>query len=174
MKNNILSFLSVPFARAIRKELGSMAIVAALFAGVSSNAFAQDKLTVSAAFQFPSTLNATIGYERPLSYGHAVELYGEAGTHWQADDFWMRGYWDGGIVYKHRLVRFKNGMLRFRFGPQFGAVRQDFFLGLEGSFEYSHALPGGWEFFVTQKNNVGFLHGDTFRNGLAVGLKIPL
>ena len=50
-------------------------------AAVSIGASAQDgKLAVNAGFLFPSTLNATIGYERPLSYGNAVELYGEAGT----------------------------------------------------------------------------------------------
>ena len=90
---------------------------------VAIGASAQGKLAVNAGFLFPSTLNATIGYERPLSYGNAVELYGEAGTHWQEKDFWKGYYWDGGIVYKHRLVRYKNGMLRFRFGPQFGAVQ---------------------------------------------------
>ena len=76
-------------------------------------ASAQDgKLAVNAGFMFPSTLNATVGYEHPLSYGNAVELYGEAGNHWQEKDFWKGYYWDGGIVYKHRLVRYKNGMLR--------------------------------------------------------------
>lgn len=86
-------------------------------AAVVIGASAQDgKLAVNAGFLFPSTLNAIIGYERPLSYGNAVELYGEAGTHWQEKDFWKGYYWDGGIVYKQRLVRYKNGMLRFRFG----------------------------------------------------------
>ena len=52
---------------------------------VAIGASAQDgKLAVNAGFLFPSTLNATVGYEHPLSYGNAVELYGEAGTHWQA------------------------------------------------------------------------------------------
>lgn len=131
------------------------------------------KLAVNVGFMFPSTLNATIGYERPLSYGNAVELYGEAGTHWQEKDFWKGYYWDGGIVYKHRLVRYKNGMLRFRFGPQFGAVNRKFFLGLEGGFEYSYVFRSGMEFSIVQKNNVNFLHGDTFRNGLLLGIKIP-
>lgn len=81
---------------------------------------------------------------------------------------------DGGLVYKHRLVRYKNGMLRFRFGPQFGAVQRNFFLGLEGGFEYSYVFQNGWEFTLIQKNNVNFLHGDTFRNGLLVGIKIPI
>ena len=97
----------------------------------------------------------------------------EAGNHWQEKDFWKGYYWDGGIVYKHRLVRYKNGMLRFRFGPQFGAVQKRFFIGLEGGFEYSYVFRNGWEFALIQKNNVNFLHGDTFRNGLLLGVKIP-
>ena len=44
-------------------------------------ASAQDsKLTINAGFLFPSTLNATIGYEYPLSYGNAVEVFGELGN----------------------------------------------------------------------------------------------
>ena len=103
----------------------------------SAGAFAQDsKLTVNAGFLFPSTLNATVGYERPLSYGHAVELFGEVGNHWRKPDFWKGYYWDGGIVY---IYVFRNGC----------------------------------EFAIIQKNNVNFIHGDTFRNGLLFGVKIP-
>lgn len=140
-------------------------------------AFAQDgKLTINAGFLFPSTLNATIGYEHPLSYGNAVEVFAEMGDHWQTPvchRFWKGYYWDGGWVYKHRLVRYKNGMLRFRFGPQFGATQRKFFLGIEGGFEYNYMFQNGWEFALIQKNNVNFIHGDTFRNGLLIGMKIP-
>lgn len=149
-----------------------------LCAFITIGATAQDKkLTLNAGFLFPSTLNAMVGYEHPLTYGNAVELYGEVGTHWQTPTchrFWENYYWDGGLVYKHRLVRYKNGMLRFRFGPQFGAVQRNFFIGLEGGFEYSYVFQNGWEFTLIQKNNVNFLHGDTFRNGLLVGIKIPI
>lgn len=148
--------------------------VATASAQSSSN---DDKITVNAGFLFPSTLNATVGYEHSLQYGHAVELYADIGDHWQqptSDRFWKGYYWDGGLVYKHRLVRYKNASLRFRFGPQFGAVQRDFFLGVEGSFEFSHVFKSGWEFTVTQKNNVNFLNGDTFRNGLLIGFKAPL
>ncbi len=140
------------------------------------NVSAQDKrLTLNAGFLFPNTLNATIGYEHPLSYGNAAELYGEAGNHWQQPNsrFWKGYFWDAGLAYKHRLARYKNGMLRFRFGPQFGADKRKFFLGLEAGFEYSHVFQNGWEFALIQKNNVNFIHGDTFRNGLLLGVKIP-
>ena len=137
-------------------------------------ASAQDgKLSVNAGLLFPSTLNATVGYDSPLAYGNAVEVFGEVGNHWRKSDFWKGYYWDGGIVYKHRLVRYKNAMLRFRFGPQFGATERKFFFGLEGGLEYSYVFRNGWEFSVIQKNNVNFLNGDTFRNGLLVGVKIP-
>ena len=65
------------------------------------------------------------------------------------------------------------GMLRFRLGPQFGATQKKFFLGVETGFEYSYVFQNGWEFSLIQKNNVNFLHGDTFRNGLLLGVKIP-
>lgn len=140
-------------------------------------ASAQDgKLTINAGFLFPSMLNATIGYEHPLSYGNAVDVFGELGNHWQTPvchRFWKGYYWDGGLVYKHRLVRYKNGMLRFRFGPQFGASQRKFFLGMEAGFEYNYVFQNGWEFTLIQKNNVNFIHGDTFRNGLLIGMKIP-
>lgn len=159
----------------IKKTLLSLA-VCAMFA-MTASAQNSGKLTVNAGFLFPSTLNATVGYEHPLSYGNAVEVFGEIGDHWQqptSERFWKGYYWDGGILYKHRLVRYKNSMLRFRFGSQFGAVQRDFFLGIEGGFEYSRVFRNGFEFSLIQKNNVNFLHGDTFRNGLLVGIKIPL
>jgi hypothetical protein len=160
-------------------------IFALLCALVSFGASAQEKLTVNAGFLFPSTLNATVGFEHSLNYGNAVELFGEIGDHWKSDEgrFWSSRsalftkngyYWDGGLLYKHRLIRYKNGMLRFRFGPQFGAVERKFFLGIEGGFEYNYVFQNGWEFSLIQKNNVNFIHGDTFRNGLLIGLKIPL
>lgn len=151
-------------------------ILALVCAIVSIGAYAQGKLTVNAGFLFPSTLNGTLGYEHSFSYGNAVEVFGEIGNHWRTSpgEFWKGYYWDCGILYKHRLARYKNGMLRFRFGPQFGAVERKFFLGAEAGFEYNYVFQNGWEFSLIQKNNVNFLHGDTFRNGLLIGLKIPL
>ena len=68
-----------------------------LYAVWGIGASAQDgKLSVNAGFLFPSTLNATVGYERPLAYGNAVEVFGEVGNHWQKPDFWKGYYWDGG------------------------------------------------------------------------------
>ncbi len=150
-------------------------LIALVCSVVTLGASAQGKLTVNAGFLFPSTLNATVGYEHPLSYGKPVELFGEMCNHWQCGEgqFWKGYCWDGGILYRHRLARYKNGMLRFRFGPEFGAVERKFFLGIEGGFEYNYVFQNGWEFSLIQKNNVNFIRGDTFRNGILIGLKIP-
>ena len=112
---------------------------------ISIGAMAGEKdeyFTVNAGFLFNSTLNATFGYERELTYGNAIELTGEVGNKWQRDPvcgkvckdvFWKGYYWDGGLLYKHCLKKYKNSNLRLRFGPQFGAHTGDyFFASLDG------------------------------------------
>ena len=76
-------------------------ILTLVCAVASIGAMAQDhKIAVNAGFLFPSTLNATVGYERSFTYGDAVELFGEIGDHWRSGDgqFWKGYYWDGGII----------------------------------------------------------------------------
>ena len=152
---------------------------------ISIGAMAGEKdeyFTLNAGFLFNNTLNATFGYERELNYGNAVELFGEVGNQWQRDpvcgkvcneSFWKGYYWDGGLLYKHSLKKFKNSNLRLRIGPQFGAHTGDYFFAVEGGFEYNYVFHSGIQFSLIQKNQVSFLHGDSFRNGLLIGLKIP-
>ena len=52
-------------------------------------------------------------------------------------------------------------------------MERKFFVGLEAGFEYNYVFQNGREFALIQKNNVYFVHGDTFRNGILIGLKIP-
>lgn len=139
--------------------------------------------TVNAGLLFPNTLNATFGYEKELHYDNAFEVFGEVGDRWAKDpecgkvcsrSFWKRYYWNGGILYKKSLIRWKNSTLRLDLGSVAGAYRGDYFFGTEGSFEYSYTFASGWKLTLKQKNNVNFMHGDTFRNGLTIGVKIPL
>ena len=138
---------------------------------------------LNAGFLFNSTLNATFGYERELSYSDAVELFGEMGNRWRKDpvcghvcdeSFWKDYYWGGGVLYKKQLRRFKNSTLRFRIGPECGAHTGDYFFAVEGSLEFNYVFPNRMQFSVIQKNQVGFFHGDTFRNGIILGLKCPI
>jgi hypothetical protein len=140
-------------------------------------------ITLNAGLLFQNTLNATFGYEKELPYDNAFEIFGEAGNRWARDlecgkvcskSFWKQYYWNGGIVYKKSLVRWKNSTLRLDLGPVAGAYRGDYFFGAEGSLEYNYTLVNGWKLTIKQKNNVNFMHGDTFRNGLTIGIKVPL
>lgn len=155
----------------------SLLFVTTAFAGQGDEFF-----SLNGGFLFNSTLNATLGYERELSYSDAMEFYGEVGNRWEKDpvcgkvcreSFFKNYYWDGGVAYKKCLKRMKNSMFRLRLGPQMGAVRGSFFMAVECGFEYNVVLPNRVQLSVIQKNQVSFLHGDTFRNGLLVGLKIP-
>lgn len=155
-----------------------------LLAGLQAKAGDGDKFfTANAGFLFRSTLNASLGYEHELTNGNAVELLGEVGNHWQRNpdtnkfdnaNFWRGYYWDGGLLYKHRMAKYKNSALRFRLGPLCGANRGDYFFGVEAGLEYNLTFPSGVQLAFIQKNNVNFLHGDRFRNGLMVGLRIPI
>lgn len=134
-------------------------------------------ITVNAGIAAPYTLNATVGYEYELKNGNAVEIYGEAGNHWHTPvchAFWDGYYWDGGGTYKYRIAKFKNGNFKLRGGVQFGSFVREFFVGAEIGFEYNYVFKNNWEFVAIQRNNFNFVHGDTFRNGIMIGVKIPL
>ena len=155
----------------------SLLCVTSAFAGNGD-----EYLTLNGGFLFNSTLNASLGYERELSYTDALELFGEAGNRWEKDpvcgkvcreSFFKNYCWDGGIAYKKCLKRMKNSTFRLRIGPQMGAVKGQFFMAVECGFEYNVVFPNRVQLSVTQKNQIGFLHGDSFRNGLLVGLKFP-
>ena len=137
----------------------------------------RDRITVNAGFLFPKTLNATVGYELELKNGSAIEAFGELGNQWQSPTchrFWDGYFWDGGAMYKYQLKRYKNGNFRIFGGGQFGATQTKFFLGIRAGFEYNYIFSNNWEFSIQQLNTVNFIHGRTFRNGLMIGLKVPL
>ena len=144
-------------------------------ATVASNAQVY-KLNVEAGALAPYTLDATVGVERHSDSGNVWELFGEAGDNWNRydDGFWKGYFWDGGFRYKHRLVRYKNSNLRLRMGAFAGALERDFFFGVELGLEWAYVFRNGCELGIVQKNTVNFLHGDLFRDGLMLNLKIPL
>ncbi len=96
---------------------------------------------------FPVYSQCHCRYEHSFTYGNAVEVFGEIGNHWKSGDgqFWKGYYWDGGIIYKHRLVRYKNGMLRFRFGLSSAPPKESSF-SYRGGFEYNYVFQNGWSF----------------------------
>lgn len=78
-----------------------------------------------------------------------LEVYGEVGNHWQkpvCHNFWKGYFWDGGMVYKHRLARYKNGMMRLRLGPQFGAVQKNSSSGWRPDLNTAMCSAADWSF----------------------------
>ena len=166
----------------MRKVLLLMA--AAILTAVPAMAGEKDvHLRIGAAYMYQNTINADVSLERELRYGDAVSVFFEAGNKmvkcpecgkYCKDTFWDRYYWDGGALYKKCVKQWKNSMLRVNAGPNFGAYTGNFFMGFQINFEYDIYLYNRWAISITQKNQIGFFHGDTFRDGLMIGLKIPL
>lgn len=134
-------------------------------------------ITANVGIMAPYTLDMTVGYEHPIGYGHAIEAFGEVGDHWQTPvchRFWKGWFWDVGCAFKYRLARFKNGNFRMFAGLETGLTQKQYFFGTEVGFEFNYVLPNNWVFAVSQKNNFNFLHGDWYRGGVMIGIKIPL
>ncbi len=136
------------------------------------------RIAINAGVFAPYTLDATIGYEHATGYGHSWVAQLEAGTHWQTPVchmFWKKNFWGGGIGYRYRLLRLKNGSFRIGGDVNCGAFAKRVTVGFDVLFEYNYTFSNNWQFSLSQKNAFNFLHHvDTFRNGLMIGLKIPL
>lgn len=156
-----------------------IALLILICTGVSMS-YADDpaRISVNVGVEIPNTLDATVAYEHPFGYGHSLCGFLEAGNRWQTPAchmFWKKYFWDGGVAYKHRILRFKNGSFRLVGGGYCGSYLKKVFIGFDLGFEYNYTFGNNWQFTVSQKNNFNFLHHiDTFRNGLLIGLKIPL
>lgn len=161
----------------------TMTVIAALMVAAAAKAGPGDEFfSFNAGFLFHNTMNAQVAFEKELNYGNAFELYGEAGNKFKKDPvcgkycnetFWKNYYWAVGASYKLAIRKGKNSLLRFRIGPQFGAYKRKFAYGGELSFEYDICLKNGVQISLIQKNQININHGDTFRDGLLVGVKIP-
>lgn len=140
-------------------------------------------VTANAGYLYRNILHASLGYEVEQSYGKAYEFALEFGNQMQRDtltgsiskdSFWKGYYWNGSAAYKLPLKKYKNSRLLARVGVMAGAYTGHWNFGLEAGLEYDYVFPSGLVFTVTQKNQVYFRYGETFRNGLLVGLKVPL
>ncbi len=110
------------------------------------------KVSVNAGFLFPSTLNATLGYEYPLSYGNAVEVYGEVGK--SLAETCMSQFLERIFLGWRYGLQAPSGTVQERHdAPSSGATvrcgtERKFFFGLEAGFEYSYVFRSGLEFSV--------------------------
>lgn len=122
----------------------------------------------------PETNHVVLSFERPLSIDNSYSYFAELGAKRIDTPHPQDYYWDGGMSYQHNLVRFKNAELKLTSEAHAGAATKKFFFGVGIGFEYSYMFRNGVELVIHQTNQVNFLHNDTFKNGLLVGLKFPI
>lgn len=132
-----------------------------------------DYFSINGGFLFPQTANFQFAYERASGYDDSVELFGEIGNKFLSSSSPKSYYWAGGVGYKRGIKRYKNSELRLTSELHAGAYVKKFYFGAGIGLEYTYTFRSGIQFVLQQKNQVNFLKGDTFKNGLLVGVKIP-
>ncbi len=134
-------------------------------------------------WQYKNTITSMLSMEFETRYHSAWEVninlsneYRKCPIHnvIDSESFWYKQSFSVGGAYKGRLIRWKNSTLKYRFGVDLGAEESDFQLGLGVGLEYNYTLKNNMKLFVLQKNDFRFWAGDTFRNGLLIGIKIPI
>lgn len=100
-------------------------------------------------------------------------------TYFCEETFWDYQTFAIGVAYKHELARWRNTNLKARIGFDLGAdyCKKDnysFYMSAEVGFELSYTLKSRVQLCLIQKNDFCFFTRDHFKNGLAIGLKIPL
>lgn len=133
---------------------------------------------------YPRIFNATLTYEKERAYHHAVEAYVDYFTQWSTcptcdkvcrDTFWKQHYGLGvGLAYKPCVSRGKNTFSRFRFGADVGTCTRSFAAGLEVGYEWIYTLENRLQVVLQEKSEVTFWNKPRFKNGVLVGVRIPL
>lgn len=134
----------------------------------------EEYITLKSGFLFPQTGNAQIAYERGIDYDAYVELFGEIGSKLLRTEQGKDFYWAGGIGYKRGIKRYKNSTLSLSGEIHAGAYIKEFFFGAGLGLEYAYTFRSGLQIVIQQKNQVNFLYNDTFKNGILIGLRVPL
>ena len=129
-------------------------------------------------------LDATLSYEHKTKYHNAWEYFAMVYCKYEKDDvsghytkssFWKSyNTWHIGAAYKPCTNRGKNHHGNLRVGASIGSDRDEVVGGVHVGYEHSYALKGGWELFYQIKEDIVFNGKDTFRTGVALGIKLPL
>lgn len=155
-----------------------LAIFMSILFAINIKADEPARFAVNAGVFAPYTIEANISYEHPSGYSNSLVAMLQGGTHWQTPVchmFWKKNFWGGALGYRHRLIRLKNASFRVGGDVTCGAYMKCITVGFDVLFEYNYTFSNNWQVSLSQKNSFNFLHNvDTFRNGLMIGLKIPL
>jgi len=131
----------------------------------------------------PHIANVTLGLELEGKYHNAWELNLDLATAYvvcptdhvvDSKSFFDYKSFGIGVAYKPVLSRAKNSLVRWRIGANIGANDNGFQTAITGGIEYSYSFKNRMQLFILQKNDIVFWSRDNFRNGVIIGLKLPL
>lgn len=139
----------------------------------------------STGLAIQKTAWATIGVEWETKYHNAWEVYFDFATAFKycevdktylcSETFWDYKTFGIGGGYKPQLYRWRNLNLRaFLFADLGVKEGNSFFLSLDIGPELTYTFKSGIGLFLLQKNEFCFWCRDHFRNGIMIGIKIPL
>lgn len=139
----------------------------------------------STGLAWQKTAWATIGVEWEVKYHNAWEIYCDFATAFKycendhtylcEETFWDYRTFGIGTAYKPSLYKWKNLNLRGVFSADLGTKQEkSFFLSLAIGPELTYTFKSRIQLFFLQKNEFCFWCRDHFRNGIMVGIKIPL
>lgn len=141
-------------------------------------------LGLQAGVLYPRIMNVTLSYDKETRYHNAWEFYVDYSTQWNdcetcgkvcKDSFWKSRYALGvGGAYKPAVRRGKNNVGRVRMGLDLGTNTRDFAMGIELGYEHVWAFRSGVQLVLQQKNEFTFWGKPFLKNGLLVGVRIPL
>lgn len=138
---------------------------------------------------YQKSFNGIVEIEFEKKYYHSWNIYFDFCNAYRYCDidktiFCEETFWDyqtaaAGVAYKHELLRWRNTNLKARIGFDLGtdyckADNYSFYMSAEVGFELSHTLKNRIQICLIQKNDFCFFTRDHFKNGLLIGIKIPL
>lgn len=139
---------------------------------------------LSGGVMYPRIFSATLHVEQETRYHNAYEAYVDYFTQWDKcatcgkvchDSFFHQRYGLSiGGAYKPCVHRGRNSFGRVRMGADLGTNTRNFVLGFELGYEYVWTLRSGVQLAIIQKNEVNFWAKPTWKNGLQVGVRVPL
>lgn len=152
------------------------------------NSFAGDGdkfFNLSGGLMYRSTVDALVSMEFEGKYHNAWEMYLDLSTAYKKCEidntiFCNKTFWDYktvsiGGAYKPAFYRYKNANLRARFGADIGIDEgYSFCASVDVGIEFSYSFKNRMQLVITQKNDFAFWTRDNFKNGLLIGLKIPI
>ena len=162
-------------------------VILLLMATCMGGAWAGDRdrfIGINVGVLHPKVFDITAAYEWETRYHNAWEMYLDVTTQWKTcetcnkvcwDSFWKnRNSFAVGLAYKPQVVRSRNWTVRGRLGADVGTHNRHFGLGIEAGLEAALSLRNRVQLVLQQKNEVTFWGKPTWKNGLLVGIKIPL